>query len=115
MKREAKYYIYRNLNRGKNFSVKFRGRVIAVLESIRGEGVSFQVSKAGRERVLATGKRNVHAFARCDSWKPGPKLIMTSAMTPVWYNPYKAEQFRAGDIDIHEAAFAYFYEGKCYV
>lgn len=114
MKREAKYYIYRNLNRGKNFSVKYRGRVIAVLERLRAEGVTFMVSKAGRERVLATGKRNVHAFARCDSWTPGPQIFEDS-FTPVWYNPYKAENFKAGDIDIHNVPFAYFSNGKCFI
>lgn len=128
----AKFYIYRNLNRGKNFSVKYRGKVIKVREGIEAYDVEFRVSSAGRERVLSQGKRNVHAYAVARDFASVysedflDELNMTSAdqyvqsidrtvMVPVWYNPFKASQFRAGDIDIFKADYVLFVDGKCFV
>ena len=112
--RTAKYYIYRNLNRGTTFSVKYRGKVIVVGENIVAHGVRFQVSAAGRTRVLRDRKRNVHAFAVADRFEQ-PDSIDTSSLTTVSYNPYKAPNFRMGDIDIFDAPRVMFTGGKCYV
>ena len=57
--------VYRNLHRG-CWSVKDKStrRVTAHLHSLllsSPEGCSFRVSEAGRQRVLRTGQKNVHA------------------------------------------------------
>lgn len=115
----AKYYIYRNLNRGKVFSIKHRGKVIDRREMIEAFGVEFRVSRTGRERVLREGKRNVHAFAVAEAYgsaiQGGDQPVDTSTMVPVWYNPFKTEQFRAGDIDIFNADRVLFADGKCFI
>ena len=36
--------------------------VIAHKRTVHLDGVSFKVSEAGRQRVIASGKKNVHAF-----------------------------------------------------
>ena len=66
----------------------FIGRVVGhVLEASLGE-VEFQVSEAGRQRVIREEKKNVHAFAigtiLCEPVKPGERLS---------YNPYKGAYF----------------------
>lgn len=116
---QAKYYIYRNLNRGKTFSIKHRGKVIDRRDMIEVYGVEFRVSSVGRERVLREGRRNVHAFAACDAYisayQGGPPTIDTAGMVQVRYNPFEAEQFRANGIDIFKADYVVFIDGKCYV
>lgn len=121
----AKYYIYRNLNKG-GFSVKHRGKVVAVRDKLLAYGVEFRVSAAGRERSLREGQRNVHAYAACEDFREefgaahddislGEFTTVPQALTEVWYNPFKAKQFRAGDIDILKADYAVFLGGKCYI
>jgi hypothetical protein len=115
---KAKYYIYRNLNKG-GFSVKHRGKVIAVSDTIEAHQVEFRVSQAGRKRALEQRRRNVHAYAVCSELplvdtKPS-NLASSTEMIPVWYNPFKATQFRAGNIDIFNTITAYFADGKCFV
>jgi len=55
--------------------------------------VTFKVSEAGRQRVLATGRKNVHAFACAEYvtfWHGpvGEKALRIS------YNPYRQDGFR---------------------
>jgi len=110
---KAKYYIYRNLNKG-GFSVKYRGKVIAVEDSIEAIDAEFRVSEAGRTRAIRDGRRNVHAFVACKNWKINEK-VNVHQMTPVWYNPFKTETFKAGNKPIHESKKVYFRDGKCFV
>ena len=63
--------------------------------------VTFNVSEAGRKRVLRDKRKNVHAyvegaigFAFCDA---------PTQMDPVSYNPYKAGTFMQNGEPIHSA------------
>lgn len=60
--------VYRNLNRrdGVWFSVRcaVSGRVLGHCRAITLERVRLVVGEAGRQRVLATGRKNVHAWVR---------------------------------------------------
>lgn len=117
----AKYYTYRNLNRGELFSTKHRGivegySVMAVIHN-----ASFQVSDAGRQRCLSTKKRNVHAFVVSNEM---PQALCKREFLPpmdelaeVKYNPYRADTFvntRTGQ-PITEAQWVYLIDGRCYV
>lgn len=56
----AKAFIYWNLHK-RCFSVKYQGRVIAHANRIVVLRAKFRVQEAGRQKVLATGRKNVHA------------------------------------------------------
>lgn len=58
-------FVYKNVRR-QNFSVRAmegpdRGRVILHVEAVEVLEAEFRVSEAGRQRVLRTGQKNVHA------------------------------------------------------
>jgi len=61
--------VYKNLHRG-CWSVRSRergdryGRVVAHLDDVLVEDARFVVSQAGRRRVIAEGRKNVHAYVR---------------------------------------------------
>ena len=66
-----------------------KGRVVAHVEAIDLYDVTFAVQLAGRNRVLAERRKNVHAFVRG---------IVTAGLPDaryqvVTYNPYKYETF----------------------
>lgn len=96
----AKYYIYRNLNRG-GFSVKYKGLVIANMHRFTADDVRFQVSDASRNRAVREGRRNVHAYMVCDKepiglhWKDETfeKHVDENNMKPVYYHPLQTETF----------------------
>jgi len=76
------------------------GRVILHTDEVHIDNPTFVVRKAGRERVLREGKKNVHAFVRGDMTvfndfdhiKVGfdPDYV---DYTLVSYNPYKHDTF----------------------
>lgn len=88
--------VYRNLHAERKYGKKTysvvdmtTGRVIAHMDSISLEGAHFRVQQAGRLKVLATGRKNVHAyvvgfFTRSTNSTPGRRAT---------YNPYKWETF----------------------
>lgn len=82
-----KVKVYRNL-RNKCLSVQFQGRVIAHVDSVTLEGVTFKVSQSARRRVLETKQKNVHAFV-CGIISSATRELVE----PVTYNPYKYAQF----------------------
>jgi len=101
----ARVYVYRNL-RTRTWSVKHRGKVIAHPEEVLVRNAKFQVSEAGRKRVLAEGRKNVHAFVTAaslddvsfDGTAGLGKVRRTAQEKPfnweeVIYNPYKYENF----------------------
>lgn len=81
--------VYRNLHSG-NFSVQCAksGRVIARVDSISLLNATFIVRPAGRKKVLAQKKKNVHAFVVGEI-----SIMPSSARTQVKYNPYVAGHF----------------------
>ncbi len=98
-----KVFIYFNLHR-KCWSIKAlegerKGRVIGHAQSVEVHGVMFKVSEAGRQRVLRTRKKNVHAgiVGQLAQWIPawsevGP-IEGKPGGIPVTYNPYKGPSF----------------------
>jgi hypothetical protein len=109
-----KVFVYFNLHK-KLFSVRalegaHRGRVIAHRTQIRLEDVIFQVSQAGRERVLREQRKNVHAGVR-GTWVPDPADGVAHAkttLTALTYNPYKYSSFVNLDTQepVHTARWA---------
>jgi len=104
----TKVEVYWNLHK-KVFSVRARsgeqrGRVIAHVTDFALRDVTFTVNPSGRARVLAEGRKNVHAFVRGE-WA-GPTEVKMSKVT---YNPYRFETFvRASDeTPVLSAASAY--------
>lgn len=86
----AKYYIYRNLHT-KTFSVRYKGKVIAHPRLFTAYNVTFKVNQIGRQKVLNERRKNVHAFAVCDSWKE--EVSRKKLMKRVLYNPYNNSSF----------------------
>lgn len=114
----TKVEVYWNLHK-KVYSVRARsgeqrGRVIAHVRDFTLTNVTFSVSQAGRERVLAEGRKNVHAFVRGE-WA-GPTEVMMSKVT---YNPYKYTTFvRARDgiaVVAATAASGFISEGRAVI
>jgi hypothetical protein len=113
----AKYYIYRNLNRG-GFSVKYKGLVVDYLDTFEANDAEFRVSEAGRNRAREQKARNVHAYLVCEKYKKRDS-VNTEKLQPVYYNPFLTETFVLDDTDIpvsgyvHSAVFGK--NGKVYV
>jgi len=78
------------------------GRIILHTDKVHIANPEFVVRKAGRERVLREGKKNVHAFVRGDAtyfddFDPDhhPNYL---DYTLVSYNPYKFDTF----VDVYD-------------
>ena len=90
-----KVFVYFNLHK-KCWSVRAmegdrKGLVIGHTDELGLEDAVFKVSEAGRQRVLAKKRKNIHAgvvgvITEC--WRN-----RESCTTPVSYNPYKADHF----------------------
>ena len=91
----AKYYVYWNLHR-KLWSVRHRGKVIDHCRQLYVEAPEFKVSEAGRQRVLAEKKKNVHAYVVSES-RPLPVAVIPhrvrEGLEVISYNPYKGPDF----------------------
>ena len=111
-----KYYIYRNL-RTKGFSVRYAGLVIARDNFFIGEGVEFRVSECGRQRVIASKRKNVHAFSVCDKYTfaTNKEADLVDKLDVITYNPYVAGYFTCNGKQIANADEVLFYKGKCYL
>jgi len=85
-------FVYYNLHKH-CFSVKDvkTGLVIAHTDKIELEEATFKVSEAGRQRVLAEKRKNVHAGVR-GKYMGSPKVINLKSPEAT-YNPYKFESF----------------------
>lgn len=112
--RTAKAYVYWNLHK-QCFSVKHRGAVVAHATRILAKRAEFRVSETGRQRVLAQGRKNVHAYIVCDvedlycdgaqgiyaradvlTWPIETNVLATNAQeygTQIRYNPYDGDSF----------------------
>jgi hypothetical protein len=107
-------FIYRNLHKdGYTYSLRavegvYKGRVIGYSTFLWVDNASFVVSEAGRQRVLATQRKNVHAGIVGDVgylFNYEPRLIVDVGMTEmerpldqlveIGYNPYKYDSFVA--------------------
>lgn len=87
--------VYKNLNNGM-FSVVQGNIVVAHVDSITLKSVSFKVSETGRQRVIATKQKNVHAYVVGEVVavnEQQPKSIGTHTPSRITYNPYKFSYF----------------------
>jgi hypothetical protein len=84
--------VYFNLHK-KTFSVRSAksGRVLLHTDEVHIDNPTFVVRKAGRERVLREGKKNVHAFVRGDA--TFFRHINRPILDTLTYNPYKYASF----------------------
>lgn len=90
--------VYRNI-RGTGFDTwslkartgKFAGKVVGHADEVLLRDVTFHVSEKGRQRVLAEGRKNVHAFAIGRLGLDGE--IIPFPDTGVHYNPYRDASF----------------------
>lgn len=97
--------VYRNLRPGHSklphsdsrtppwYSVRQGGRVVGHALELALRDATFVVRAAGRERVLATGRKNVHAWVR--GWLVDPIIARTlgPAPVPVTYDPRRFSSF----------------------
>ena len=91
MKRVQVYY---NIRRG-DYSVRQAGRVIDHVDSIVLSDVRFNVAPAGRDKVRATGVKNVHATVTGYAVQRNNVSIdnRRDIIDYVAYNPFKYDQF----------------------
>ena len=91
MKRVQVYY---NIRRG-DYSVRQSGRVIDHVDSIVLRDVRFNVAPAGRDKVRATGVKNVHATVTgfIDADLHEYLIIDCGAHDHIAYNPFKYDSF----------------------
>ena len=110
--------IYWNLHRGL-WSVRDRRqeRVILHQQSLVANDVSFIVQPAGRAKVIATGRKNVHAFVRASSIILTEEFEMSEKNIRIRYNPHKWALFVDDNFEpIYSADHVILTkDGKCYV
>lgn len=103
--------IYKNLHNGL-FSIKQRGLVVAHVESFIMQNVTFKVSEAGRQQVIKTKQKAIHAFivgmleqVNCTD----DDIIISNPHTMIRYNPYIFDSFIIGvnNAPIKQAAIVY--------
>lgn len=109
--------VFKNWARG-CYSIMQDGVVQASARQILLRRVEFRVRQQARERMLATGRRNVHAFAvgdLVDFVHPEDRRELISPVldTPVIYDPQRFSSFveRASLQPVRTAVLARFDEG----
>ncbi len=114
------YRIYRNLHK-KCFSIQAKvpgkgWRVVDHATDLCVSGLTFRVYEAGRQRVLATKRKNVHAFVIVDGYvKTKPGIQVADCDVKVSYNPMAAPGFMAGDVGVLGARCGHFTEGRLFI
>ena len=88
------------------FSLKYRGKIVRHFLYGSIAGADFQVSEAGRQRVIKEKRKNVHAFIVSDQrplmYRKRPQFwqhISGEAARDITYNPYKYESFVMRDTE----------------
>lgn len=106
-----KVFCYFNLHR-KCWSIKAlegidTGLVVAHAFRVNLKGATFKVSEAGRQRVIASKRKNVHAgvVGQWDGNRDAAQPDREGEAVAVTYNPYKAPTFtrRDNEAPIHAA------------
>ncbi len=111
----AAYYIYRNLRLPDTFSVRHLGRVVARHSLMAATDVKFQVSQAGRAKVLRERQKNVHAYVVANKFCPYLEPVGTSQLQRISYNPYKQDCFTVDGSPIYRAKLVIFEGGSCWL
>lgn len=95
--RELKYgervRVYRNLNNGLISVMNMQGQVVAHVSQILLWEASFNVRKAGREKVLREQRKNVHAFVTGSVFTSMKDILVPFNGQRVIYNPYRFDSF----------------------
>jgi len=89
--RTQKSKVYYNLHKGL-FSVKQDGLVVLHTRRVKLVNVHFQVSEAGRQRVLEERRKNVHAYVN-GVFQGVPEYSTVEGFREAYYNPYKVDSF----------------------
>lgn len=102
--------VYRNLHKqGVVYSIADArtGLVLGYSESVLLSGVAFKVSEAGRQRVIQSGRKNVHAFIY--GRYEGTEQARVAMQDAVGYNPRKNSTFvrKFDDSPIHYCRVAH--------
>lgn len=88
------YEIYWNSHR-RMFSIRKKGIVVGHAYSINAIHARFVVRLAGQRRVRETGRKNVHAFVKCDEFElleaGAPPVMFTRQR--VTYDPMTTDTF----------------------
>jgi hypothetical protein len=86
--------VYFNLHKNL-FSIKYRNKVIGYSEYVELDNVKFTVQNSGRNKVIETNQKNVHAYV-CGylicSLNSIPNIDLTK-YNKVTYNPYVSDSF----------------------
>lgn len=82
--------VYKNLHKDM-YSIQQDNVVVAHAETVFLQDVTFEVSQAGRERVIREGRKNVHAKV------VGMLTAPFSGKDKVSYNPKQRPHFYCGD------------------
>jgi hypothetical protein len=79
--------VYKNINRD-CYSIMQNGKVVAHTQTISLVDVTFEINKSGRQRVLDTKRKNVHAKVKGYIYIGKPICDFN-----IKYNPYKFPYF----------------------
>jgi hypothetical protein len=112
----ARVRVHVNLHRG-DFSIvdPRTGRVTANARDVMLHNVTFRVQEGGRQRVLKTRCRSVHAYAvgTLAGVNTGPD---TTGLVRVSYNPYRSGSFTTADgRPVKTAAAVVFRDRACWI
>lgn len=86
-------YVYRNLH-GRDatkYSVRQHGLVVAHTNNLYLRSVDFIVSETGRQKVIKTKRKNVHAFVKGFIYKMDERYLKYSYL--ITYDPYRDSCF----------------------
>jgi hypothetical protein len=95
---------YRNLHTGKISVREAGGKVLTHEDNVFIRNPRFVVQPAGRQRVLAEQRKNVHAFVRGEllGFSAGQLVGFTDwpGWTQATYNPYRTDTFYDRDTGV---------------
>lgn len=117
LKEGQKVKVYYNLHK-KCYSLQDAksGLVLAHLDNVILQDVTFKVSESGRQRVLQEKRKNVHAFI-IGYFSKGNTHINIEGLKKVTYNPYKYETFVRAETEekIEESELMYLASKQAYI
>lgn len=87
------------------WSLREDGLVVAHLDRLALGRVTFHASEPGRQRMLRTGERTVHAYAR---GYPIDGMLRPAAAVPLHYSPHAGPGFVAGGRIVTRAVIVWF-------
>jgi hypothetical protein len=107
---------YRNLHKG-CFSVRQKGLVVGHVSTLLLRNASFYSQPAGRAKVRATGRKNVHAGVRGELVSIDVTNINLDNHIACYYNPYKLDSFVELETGqpVGEVSEVVLMDGRCWV